>query len=113
MKNDGSDKNSGRRSFLRNAGLLGLAGLTGSQSVKAAAPEVRTITVDPQTNPETITLPFENGTRPMVQYPQKRPLIRLTTRPPQLETPFAMFNDGIITPNDAFLFAITIWEYRV
>jgi DMSO/TMAO reductase YedYZ molybdopterin-dependent catalytic subunit len=37
-----------------------------------------------------------------VTYPQKRPLIRLTARPPQLETPFAVFNEGILTPNDAF-----------
>src|ERR1700733_7576809 len=49
-----------------------------------------------------VSLPFENGERPLVAYPQKRPLIRLTTRPPQLETPFAVFNDGILTPNDAF-----------
>ena len=104
MKNEGSDKKSGRRNFLRNAGVFGLAGIAGSQGIKAVASssEVRTITVDPQTDPKTVTLPFENGTRPMVQYPQKRPLIRLTTRPPQLETPFPMFNDGVITPNDAF-----------
>jgi len=51
---------------------------------------------------QVVTLPFANGTRPMIQYPQKRPLIRLTTRPPQLETPFSVFNEGIITPNDAF-----------
>ena len=47
-------------------------------------------------------LPFENGDRPLVKYPQKRPLIRLTTRPPQLETPFSVFGENIITPNDAF-----------
>jgi sulfite dehydrogenase (cytochrome) subunit A len=47
-------------------------------------------------------LPFVNGERPVVAYPQKRPLIRLTTRPPQLETPFSVFNEGPITPNDAF-----------
>lgn len=47
-------------------------------------------------------LPFDNGTRPLVKYPQKRPLLRLTTRPPQLETPFSVFNEGILTPNDAF-----------
>ena len=35
-------------------------------------------------------------------YPQKRPLIVLTARPPQLETPFAVFNEGLLTPNDAF-----------
>jgi DMSO/TMAO reductase YedYZ molybdopterin-dependent catalytic subunit len=51
---------------------------------------------------ETITLPFENGERPLVKYPQKRSLIRLTTRPPQLETPFSVFNEGVLTPNDAF-----------
>jgi sulfite dehydrogenase len=51
---------------------------------------------------KTVTLPFENGERPLVKYPQKRPLLRLTARPPQLETPFSVFNEGVITPNDAF-----------
>jgi DMSO/TMAO reductase YedYZ molybdopterin-dependent catalytic subunit len=50
----------------------------------------------------TIELPFENGERPLVEYPQKRPMIGLTSRPPQLETPFSVFNEGAITPNDAF-----------
>jgi DMSO/TMAO reductase YedYZ molybdopterin-dependent catalytic subunit len=49
-----------------------------------------------------VTLPFENGERELVKYPQKRALIRLTTRPPQLETPFAVFDEGVLTPNDAF-----------
>jgi sulfite dehydrogenase len=49
-----------------------------------------------------VTLPFDNGDRPLVSYPQKRPLIRLTTRPPQLETPWPVFNESVITPNDAF-----------
>jgi DMSO/TMAO reductase YedYZ molybdopterin-dependent catalytic subunit len=47
-------------------------------------------------------LPFANGRRPLVRYPQKRPLLRLTTRPPQLETPFSVFDEGVLTPNDAF-----------
>src|SRR5262249_55678410 len=51
---------------------------------------------------DTITLPFVNGERTLVKYPQKRPLIRITTRPPQLETPFSVFNEGVLTPNDAF-----------
>ena len=51
---------------------------------------------------ETISLPIGNGDRPLVAYPGKRPLIRLTTRPPQLETPFSVFDEGLITPNDAF-----------
>ena len=51
---------------------------------------------------ETVTLPFGNGERPLVQYPEKRPLLRLTSRPPQLETPFSVFNESLITPNDAF-----------
>jgi DMSO/TMAO reductase YedYZ molybdopterin-dependent catalytic subunit len=51
---------------------------------------------------DTVTLPFENGGRPVVKYPQKRPMIRLTARPPQLETPFPVYNEGVITPNDAF-----------
>ena len=51
---------------------------------------------------DTVTLPFGNGERPLVKYPQKRPMIGLTSRPPQLETPFAVFNENVITPNDAF-----------
>jgi sulfite dehydrogenase len=51
---------------------------------------------------ETVTLPIGNGERPLVKYPQKRPMIGLTSRPPQLETPFSVFNENVITPNDAF-----------
>ena len=51
---------------------------------------------------ERVTLPFANGERPLARYPQKRPLIVVTQRPPQLETPFEVYNEGIVTPNDAF-----------
>jgi sulfite dehydrogenase (cytochrome) subunit A len=51
---------------------------------------------------DTVTMPFANGERPLVKYPQKRPMIGLTSRPPQLETPFSVFNESVITPNDAF-----------
>jgi DMSO/TMAO reductase YedYZ molybdopterin-dependent catalytic subunit len=50
----------------------------------------------------TASLPFENGERPLVAYPQKRPMLVLTERPPQLETPFEVFDHGAFTPNDAF-----------
>jgi sulfite dehydrogenase (cytochrome) subunit A len=78
-----------RRQFLRSAGLAGAAVLAGGDGLRGLGAE-------------TITLPFANGERPLVQYPQKRPLIVQTSRPPQLETPFAVFNEGTITPNDAF-----------
>jgi sulfite dehydrogenase (cytochrome) subunit A len=45
---------------------------------------------------------FADGPRQLVRYPGKRPLIRVTTRPPHLETPFAVFNEGPITASDAF-----------
>jgi DMSO/TMAO reductase YedYZ molybdopterin-dependent catalytic subunit len=45
---------------------------------------------------------FANGDRPLVAFPQKRPLMVLTPRPPQLETPFEIFDEGVLTPNDAF-----------
>jgi sulfite dehydrogenase (cytochrome) subunit A len=79
-----------RREALRAAVAAGI-GATGSGKISLAAMAS-----------ETVTLPFANGERPLVAYPGKRPLIRLTTRPPQLETPFSVFNDGTITPNDAF-----------
>ena len=44
--------------------------------------------------PVNLEMPFANGQRSLVTFPQKRPLILLTTRPPQLETPFSVFNDS-------------------
>jgi len=76
-----------RRELIKRAGMAAL--VTGFGSVKAFALE-------------TVSLPFENGERPLVKYPQKRTMIGLTSRPPQLETPFQIFNDGPITPNNAF-----------
>src|SRR5437763_5137501 len=76
-----------RREWMKRAGMAALA--TGLASQRAFALD-------------SVTLPFDNGERPLVKYPQKRPMIGLTERPPQLETPFSVFNDGAITPNNAF-----------
>src|SRR4030095_4269080 len=84
-----SSSRSTRRNFLKRAGVFGIATALSDR-------------IWPSLAEETITLPFENGERPLVKYPQKRPLLRLTTRPPQLEPPFSVFNEGVITPNDAF-----------
>ncbi len=54
------------------------------------------------TSASNIQLPFARGHRPLVAFPEKRPLMVMTTRPPQLETPFSVFNDSVFTPNDAF-----------
>jgi DMSO/TMAO reductase YedYZ molybdopterin-dependent catalytic subunit len=75
----------GRRRFLAgSAAALGVSALP----ARARADEVQ--------------LPFANGERPLTAFPQKRPLLLLTPRPPQLETPFAVFDQGVYTPNDAF-----------
>ena len=51
---------------------------------------------------QTVDLPMQNGMRPIEAFPQKRSLIVLSTRPPQLETPVALLDQGVLTPNDAF-----------
>ena len=79
-----------RRRFLQRSALLAGGALLGGPLARLMAAE------------KQVTLPFENGGRDLVAYPQKRPLIRLTARPPQLETPFPVFNEGLLTPNDAF-----------
>jgi len=78
-----------RRGFLRGAGAVGVGALIGTRTLSALAAS-------------TYTLPIANGERPLARYPQKRPLILQTARPPQLETPFEVFDEGVITPNDAF-----------
>lgn len=79
-----------RRRFLRTTGLLAAGAAFGGAFNRGLAANAR------------VTLPFANGERELVAYPQKRPLILLTARPPQLETPFAVFNESLLTPNDAF-----------
>ncbi|MGD1213284.1 MAG: molybdopterin-dependent oxidoreductase [Candidatus Acidiferrales bacterium] len=49
-----------------------------------------------------IQLPFENGSRELVRFPQKGEMILLRERPPLLETPFEVFDRGVFTPNDQF-----------
>lgn len=82
-------KRRARRRFLQAASALGAGALIGARASKVAAADM-------------VTLPIGNGARPLATYPQKRPLIVLTERPPQLETPWAVFDQGVITPNDAF-----------
>lgn len=88
MTDDPSTNRLRRRFLAGGAGAIAAAGLgTLSRAAWAQA---------------TTELPFANGKRNLVAYPEKRPMIVLTSRPPQLETPFEIFNDGLITPNDAF-----------
>ncbi|MCB9776467.1 MAG: molybdopterin-dependent oxidoreductase [Nitrospiraceae bacterium] len=88
MKNEGKP-GIDRRHLLKGSLALGLVSLL--------TPRVLWANDSP-----AITLPFERGRRPLVAFPQKRPLMVMTTRPPQLETPFHIFNEDIFTPNDAF-----------
>ncbi len=78
---------SSRRRFLRNTGVLAL---TAAPLVSRAA----------QNSGEGVT--FAGGSRPLVRFPEKRELILVHSRPPHLETPFSVYNDGVITANDAF-----------
>jgi DMSO/TMAO reductase YedYZ molybdopterin-dependent catalytic subunit len=80
-----------RRELLKRAGAGAVAFGTG-----VAAGPLRALAAD------MVKLPFANGERPLVKYPGKRPLLQMTARPPQLETPFSVFDEGAITPNDAF-----------
>ena len=82
-------RNPQRRRFVTAAGALGAGALLGTRVTQALAAD-------------TYALPFANGERPLATYPQKRSMIVLTSRPPQLETPWSVFNDGAITPNDLF-----------
>lgn len=91
-----------RRRLMLQASMAAVASVSplqvGAQAV--AAPAKGTGAGGPEGS--FIELPFENGRRELVRFPQKRPLLLLTQRPPQLETPFSVYNESIITPSDAF-----------
>ena len=79
-----------RRRLLQGAGAMALAASPLAALAQSAARDAG----------EGVS--FAAGLRPLLTYPGKRPLISVTTRPPHLETPFAVFNEGPITANDAF-----------
>ncbi|HXR34300.1 MAG TPA: molybdopterin-dependent oxidoreductase, partial [Candidatus Binataceae bacterium] len=78
-----------RRAFLKTLGLMGAFGLAANTGAAAFAADLA-------------RMPFANGVRALERFPQKRALLLLRTRPPLLETPMAIFNDGVFTPNNAF-----------
>jgi DMSO/TMAO reductase YedYZ molybdopterin-dependent catalytic subunit len=79
-----------RRRFLGGLGALGVAALASSLGARAA-------------ESNTIELPFENGERPLTSaFPQKSDVILQRTRPPLIETPFEVFDQGVFTPNNRF-----------
>ena len=51
---------------------------------------------------ERTNLPIAYGERELMAFPEKKPMIVLTSRPPQLETPFQYYDNHVITPNDEF-----------
>jgi hypothetical protein len=76
-----------RREFIRQAGALALAATPLGSALAGDTDE---------------GIMFAARPRPLVRYPGKRPLILVHSRPPHFETPFTVFNDSVITPNDAF-----------
>jgi DMSO/TMAO reductase YedYZ molybdopterin-dependent catalytic subunit len=85
-----------RRRFLGQAGIAGLA---------MAASQARAGT--------TTELPLPGGpdTRPITtEFPQKGAMVLQRTRPPLLETPFDVFDQGVFTPNDRFFVR---WHWAV
>jgi DMSO/TMAO reductase YedYZ molybdopterin-dependent catalytic subunit len=79
-----------RRHLLAGVGGVGLTGLLGAWAWDAMAATL-------------VELPMVNGRRELVtNFPQKGAMLLQRTRPPLLETPFEVFDQGVFTPNDRF-----------
>jgi DMSO/TMAO reductase YedYZ molybdopterin-dependent catalytic subunit len=79
-----------RREVLAGGGSLGL--LASLPALRAHAD-----------GPRVAQLPFGNGERQLAtDFPQKGSMILQRNRPPLLETPFEVFDQGVFTPNDRF-----------
>ena len=79
-----------RRRFLAGVSGVGLTGLLSASAWDAMAATL-------------VDLPFANGRRDLVtNFPQKGAMLLQRTRPPLLETPWEVFDQGVFTPNDRF-----------
>jgi len=74
-----------RRDFFKKAAVVAGAAAVGSSTLKAG----------------TTGQPVDNRKVSMVTFPEKRPLIMYSDRPPLLETPREVFT-SVLTPNDQF-----------
>jgi DMSO/TMAO reductase YedYZ molybdopterin-dependent catalytic subunit len=78
-----------RRQFLAGVGGVGLTGLLGARAWSGTD--------------DSVAFPFVNGDRNLVKnFPQKGGMVLQRSRPPLLETPFEVFDQGVFTPNDRF-----------
>jgi DMSO/TMAO reductase YedYZ molybdopterin-dependent catalytic subunit len=78
-----------RRQFIGGMSGLGITGLMGASSWGSTE--------------DSVDLPFVNGHRSLVKnFPQKGAMVLQRARPPLLETPFEVFDQGVFTPNDRF-----------
>lgn len=85
-----------RRRFLQLTGAAGFGLAAGPAVADPAGVEARMVAFAPP-------LPGGPNARPLVtDYPTKGAMILQRTRPPLLETPFEVFDDGVFTPNDRF-----------
>jgi sulfite dehydrogenase len=100
--------NTDRRTFIKRAATAGVAAMLPRSWVagQATAP-AGSVAGDTTRTAGVTTVPAVGGTSPldrrvtMVRFPEKSDLILLTDRPPQLETPLAVFRQDV-TPNAAF-----------
>lgn len=84
----------GRRRLIGGAAALG--------GLAAAAARAETVTLGLNGGPEQRAL--------TTAFPQKGSMILQRTRPPLLETPFEVFDQGVFTPNDRFFVR---WHWSV
>ena len=87
---------SGRRFFIAGAGALGASAV----AARAWAADTVDLRLNGQPHQRELTTAF----------PQKGAMVLQRTRPPLLETPFEVFDQGVFTPNDRFFVR---WHWSV
>ncbi|SBO12945.1 Oxidoreductase molybdopterin binding domain protein [Vibrio mediterranei] len=85
-----------RREVVKACGLMSLGSTSFSSMAKIFVENGVTYS-----DGEGVT--FSDGPKPILStFPQKKDMVIVHTRPPHLETPFEVFNEGLLTPNDRF-----------
>lgn len=95
MKDKQDDVSTSRRRFIRNAGAAAV--------VASPLGAIANTVVNGVTYADGEGVTFADGPRPIVNnFPGKKDMILVHSRPPHLETPFENFNKSLITSNEEF-----------